>query len=105
MLDLEENLPFELKGDQYRLRQVLIHIISNAIKFTERGAIWVVVAYDAMEQFLKVRIIDTGKGLKPKQMPTLFKMFGTLSRTAAQNSSGLGMGLTICKPLVENNHG
>lgn len=54
---------------------------------------------------LKVVIIDSGKGINKDEMHHLFKMFGKLRRTAETNNEGIGMGLMICKKLVELNHG
>lgn len=52
-----------------------------------------------------MHVCDTGRGISREELPNLFKMFGKLRRTAAQNSDGIGMGLTICKQLVEANYG
>ena len=62
-------------------------------------------AFDEDEEMLKVRIIDTGKGIRQEDMSKLFTLFGKLQRTAEINSEGIGMGLMICKNLVQLNGG
>ena len=62
-------------------------------------------AYDEEDEMMKVHIVDNGKGILPDDMKKLFKMFGKLRRTAEMNSEGIGMGLMICKKLVELNNG
>lgn len=54
---------------------------------------------------LKVHVVDSGKGIDPQDINKLFNMFGKLLRTAEQNHEGIGMGLMICKNLVEQNQG
>ena len=72
-------------------------MVKNAFKFTKnRGSIRIVTAYDEASEMLKVRVIDTGKGIKEDEMTDLFTKFGKILRTAVMNSEGLGMGLMIC---------
>ena len=100
------SLPDTLYGDVKRLKQVLINLIKNASKFTFKGGtIRVFVAFDSVKQELQVHVVDSGRGITETEMKNLFSMFGKLKRTAAQNSDGIGLGLTICKKLVEANHG
>ena len=98
-------LPENLVGEEIRLKQVPINLIKNALKFTKRGWIQIVVAYDSTEQMLKVHVFDSGKGIKQEEMQKLFKKFGKLRRTAEVNSEGIGLGLMICKELVSHNKG
>ena len=92
-------------GDKLRLKQILINLVKNALKFTKEGYIKLVAAYDDVSQLLLVHVIDNGKGIADQDMAKLFKMFGKLRRTAELNSEGLGMGLMICQKLVELNKG
>lgn len=92
-------------GDQLRLKQVLINLVKNALKFTKYGTVKILVSYDQVSEMLKVIVIDSGKGIEKDEMQHLFKMFGKLRRTAEINNEGIGMGLMICKKLVELNHG
>ena len=85
-----------LKGDQIRLKQVLINLTKNALKFTVNGVIKIVLAYDYAAEQLKVHVIDSGKGITSEEMGRLFKMNEKGERTQEMNSDGLGMGLKIC---------
>lgn len=89
------SMPRLVKGDRARLRQVLLNLISNAVKFTKKGAITV-----RVEQGDKLRfsVEDTGCGVAPEMVPILFEPF----RQAGPNdASGTGLGLSICRRLVE----
>ena len=57
-------LPKLLEGDQIRLKQVMINLVKNALKFTIRGHIYILAAYDYENQMLKVHVVDTGKGIE-----------------------------------------
>ena len=94
-------LPELLHGDQIRLKQILINLTKNALKFTKHGTIHILTAFDRVGQLLKVQIIDSGKGIAEAEMKSLFTMFGKLERTADINQEGIGMGLWIVKKLVQ----
>ena len=64
------------------LKQMLINLVKNALKFCHRGVIRILVGYDEPEELLRVQVVDSGKGIKKEEMDTLFKMFGKLLRTA-----------------------
>ena len=83
-----------------RLKQIMINLIKNAIKFTVDGFIRIIASYDEESEFLTVHVIDTGKGIKPQEMNKLFAMFGKLKRTADINNEGIGLGLLISQNLV-----
>jgi two-component system, sensor histidine kinase and response regulator len=101
----ESTIPSALIGDKLRLQQILINLIKNALKFTISGRIKILLAFDPEAEMLKVKIADSGKGIKTEEMTRLFSMFGKLKRTASLNSDGIGMGLMICQNLVKMNHG
>lgn len=88
-----------------RLKQILINLVKNALKFTLCGMINILVAFDEEESLLIFKIMDTGKGFHQKDAPKLFQMFGKLKRTALMNNEGIGMGLMICHRLVHLNSG
>ena len=98
-------MPEVLYGDVMRLKQVLINLIKNSLKFTKHGTVKIFTAYDKVKQMLEVHVVDSGRGITKSEMSTLFNMFGKLKRTASQNSEGIGMGLMICKSIVEANRG
>ena len=84
-------------GDDRRLKQVLINLIKNAIKFTHNGMIEVIVSYSTQHKQLQVQVADTGVGISEADIPKLFNQFGKLHRTASMNSEGIGLGLSIVK--------
>ena len=91
-----------MRGDRTRFQQVLINLVRNALKFTPaNGRIEVIVSYDESQQAVVVMCKDTGIGIKTSDMNSLFTLFGKLQRTASLNSEGLGLGLRICKQIVE----
>ena len=87
------------------MKQVLINLIKNALKFTRLGTVKVFSAYDRVKQELQIHVVDNGRGITQPEMANLFRMFGKLKRTARQNSEGIGMGLMICKNIIEANRG
>lgn len=92
-------------GDELRLKQVLINLVKNALKFTIRGMIKIVMAYDETDGKLFVHVADNGKGIGKNEIPKLFTQFGKLKRTAKMNHEGIGLGLLICDKLVRANGG
>jgi len=100
MFMAQEPLPLRLIGDEVRLKQILINLVKNALKFCRGGKIRVIMAFDEVNEMLKVHVIDTGKGILPEDIDRLFKQFGKLHRTAKMNNEGIGLGLMICKNLV-----
>jgi len=86
-------------GDAERLRQVLSNLISNAVKFTEAGAVRVIVEGDA--DTLTAHVIDTGVGIPEDQRDRLFTKFAQLDSSSTRQAGGSGLGLAICKTLIE----
>jgi len=98
-----ERLP-DLKlvlADQKRLKEILYNLIGNSIKFTKNGTIKVKTI--ANDKFIKISVIDTGKGISKDDMEKLFKKFGKLENSyeTMAESSGTGLGLYITKQLIE----
>ena len=92
-------------SDNKRIKQVLINLISNSFKFTERGRIEIKIGEFKRngDDFLKFEVSDTGVGISKQDIPKLFKMFGMLSKHRNQlNQSGSGLGLSISKRIVES---
>jgi signal transduction histidine kinase/ActR/RegA family two-component response regulator len=105
-------LPDLLRGDASRLRQVLVNLISNAIKFTERGSIAVelnIVATPAASASREVRlrysITDTGIGIAEDARSRLFKPFSQADESTTRRFGGSGLGLAICREVVEAMNG
>jgi PAS domain S-box-containing protein len=92
--------PLEVDGDQTRLEQVLANLVSNAIKYTERGGrIEVALARERGEAVLRVR--DDGVGIAPEMLPRVFDLFAQAGRGLDRAPSGLGIGLTVVRGLIE----
>jgi len=94
--------PTVIVGDEKRLRQVITNIVSNAVKFTDKGSIEIRVTVEAAKVTLAVR--DTGPGIPPDALPKLFREFVQLG-SLKQRAHGTGLGLAICKRLVEAHGG
>lgn len=91
-------------GDMQRLGQVLLNLLGNAVKFTERGSVSVtveVLGETAATQALRLRIADTGIGISPDDQARLFAPFSQASGTARSGYGGTGLGLAICRRLIE----
>ncbi len=86
-------------GDATRLRQVLLNLIGNAVKFTQRGEIRLEV--EAGEDDVIIRVADTGVGIPSEEQQLIFDEFRQSKRTVNRGYGGLGLGLAICKQLVE----
>ncbi len=98
------DIPRYLIGDPLRLGQILINLVGNAIKFTERGEVYVSCRpMEAADGTLKLRFLvcDTGIGLTPEQSAKLFRAYSQADESTARKYGGTGLGLTISKRLVE----
>lgn len=106
------NFPSTLRGDPTRLRQVLLNLVSNAIKFTEKGQVTIVLKATPIEEKAskkeerqKYKIIcaveDTGIGISKEAQETLFTPFTQANESTTRKYGGTGLGLTICRRLIE----
>lgn len=94
----------EIIADESRIKQILINLISNAIKFTESGTIRIEVSalpIDESIQELNFAVIDTGIGISEEHMRTLFIPFTQIDNSATRKHSGTGLGLSICRKIIE----
>lgn len=104
-LDIAQDIPHKLSGDEIHLRQIISNLLSNAVKYTDRGKVtlhldWKKLGEDEIEMDLAVK--DTGVGIKEKDKSKLFGVFqrmGTIAK--GNNESGTGLGLAITNRLVE----
>ncbi len=102
-ITVEEHTPEALVGDPLRLKQVLINLVSNAIKFTEAGEILVTVrCLSETEEgaTLEFTVSDTGSGMKPEQIPSLFDQFTQADSSTTRKYGGTGLGLPISRQLI-----
>ncbi len=101
---IREGTPNRLLGDVTRLRQILVNLISNAVKFTEEGEVVVKVSARRLEQNLyelHFAVSDTGIGIPKDRMDRLFKAFSQVDGSTTRKYGGTGLGLTISKRLAE----
>jgi signal transduction histidine kinase/CheY-like chemotaxis protein len=99
-----ENVPKVVRGDPVRLRQILINLVSNAIKFTEEGGIRIEVSRGQTSQKeveLLFAVADTGVGMSEETADRLFQSFTQADASTTRKHGGTGLGLVICKRLVE----
>jgi len=102
-VDVNPDLPVGLYGDNIRIKQVMVNLANNAVKFTKEGNVHVKVDFwqtDEETIELSVAITDTGSGIKESDMNKLFKSFQQLDSKRNRNIEGTGLGLAICKQLV-----
>lgn len=102
--NVEEHVSTALRGDPDRLQQVLVNLVGNAIKFTERGEVLCAVEREATAEaanVLRFRISDTGPGIQPDQIATIFEPFVQADSSLTRKAEGTGLGLAISKRLVE----
>ena len=98
-LALDPRLPQYVSGDVGRLRQILINLIGNALKFTDRGGVSVQVAPAAGR--IRVSVIDSGPGIDPGFLPNIYEAFSQQDASATRRFGGTGLGLAIVKRLVD----
>ncbi len=101
--DIDEKVPEHVIGDQLRLKQVLINLISNAIKFTEHGEIGVKVTASQQSGGANIQfeIWDTGIGISEQNIKKLFRSFSQADASTSRKYGGTGLGLAICQRLVQ----
>lgn len=101
--DIDTAVPKQVRGDPYRLKQILLNYTNNAIKFTERGEINLFVRLlngTANGWLLRFEVEDTGIGMSKAQQTKLFKSFEQVDSTMTRKYGGTGLGLAICKELA-----
>lgn len=104
IVDIDEDLPTALLGDSKRIQQVLINILTNAVKYTEEGSVTLrVEAVPAAEDEiqLKMTVIDTGIGIRKEEIEYLYDSFRRVDQKKTQKIEGSGLGLSITKQLVD----
>ncbi|MCA9400232.1 MAG: response regulator, partial [Candidatus Omnitrophica bacterium] len=103
---IEEDIPECVVGDSRKIRQILINLLGNAIKFTQKGEIGLVVklakASGANDSFMVEFVVkDTGIGVPPEKAEVIFELFNQADESTTRKFGGTGLGLSICRALVE----
>jgi two-component system sensor histidine kinase RpfC len=101
---IHADVPFKLYGDPLRIRQVLLNLIGNAVKFTPQGYVEIRVILVEQKQdtvFLRFEVADSGIGMKPEVAQSIFKEFAQADASITRKFGGTGLGTTISKQLVE----
>ncbi len=104
IISFDSLIPSVVMGDPVRLRQILVNLCNNAIKFTEKGTIKVDVETESLQDnntSIRFSVIDSGIGIPEDRMHRLFKSFSQVDASTTRQFGGTGLGLAICKQLVE----
>jgi PAS domain S-box-containing protein len=94
-------IPETIETDAVRLRQILLNLIGNAIKFTDQGEVRLEVHYEDATRLLRFDVFDTGIGIPADKLQLLFEPFSQVDATSTRSFGGTGLGLAICRRLAE----
>lgn len=103
VIDIDPDVPRFIKGDPVRIRQIVVNLFNNAVKFTTEGSITILVrnAPSRHHQSLLFKVVDTGMGVEEEKLNRLFKPFSQVDPSTTRKFGGTGLGLSICRSLVE----
>ncbi|NQZ81587.1 MAG: two-component sensor histidine kinase BarA [Colwellia sp.] len=107
-LHISQSLPDSLIGDAMRIKQIMINLASNAIKFTEKGSVNIDVKCEHVDEhmtIIKVELVDTGIGMSQEQQSTIFEAFGQADKSVTRLYGGTGLGLVISQRLASEMNG
>lgn len=102
--DIDLKMPRTLYGDDIRIKQILINLLNNAVKFTEKGYVKLsakIIEVEDAVATIEYRISDTGSGIRPEDIQKLFSSFSQVDTTRNREKEGTGLGLAICKMLAK----
>ncbi|MBD2858026.1 cache domain-containing protein [Spongiibacter sp. KMU-158] len=97
-VDVGANIPDKVQVDEVKLRQVLVNLLDNAVKFTERGSVRLDVRGDVEKMVLNFAVSDTGMGIPPNKLRDVFEPFRQVN---PQDGKGTGLGLAICRRIID----
>jgi PAS domain S-box-containing protein len=101
---IDPEIPGFIRGDQKRLRQVLLNLLGNAIKFTEKGRVELHLSFLSPHKLL-FSVVDTGIGIPEEKQKLIFSSFSQADSSNTRQHGGIGLGLAICKRLIEAMNG
>ena len=103
VIQVEESIPNGLVGDDVRIRQILVNLLNNAVKYTQKGSISLIVSGTRTEEGERLRfeVKDTGIGIKEEDMPKLYAAFERIEEERNRNVEGTGLGMNIVVELLE----
>ena len=110
-IDISQNVPRYLKGDPMRIRQILLNLVGNAVKFTWKGSVRLLIQQSSLStnandvRMIRFEVHDTGIGISENNQNQLFDSFFQVDTGLTRQNSGTGLGLTICKQLVDMMNG
>lgn len=97
--EIEDNLPESLNGDGARLHQILVNLVTNSLKFTDKGSVHIKL-FHPYEDKWGIEVSDTGRGIPDSELPYIFDTFRQVEGTTTRVHGGFGLGLSIVKQLV-----
>jgi signal transduction histidine kinase len=100
VLDLPKSLK-PIKSDRQKVKQIVLNLLSNALKFTHHGTVTIGVRSNAADRALTVSVVDTGIGIAPSDQEKIFEDFRQLDNSPTRAYSGTGLGLSICRRLAQ----
>lgn len=106
--EIDKEMPSVLWGDMVRIKQVMVNLATNAIKYTDEGSVTIQVSCERREgncAVLRYAVVDTGQGIREEDLPKLFQSFSQINQEQNHTKEGTGLGLAISKQLVELMHG
>jgi signal transduction histidine kinase len=98
--EFDPNMPEIITGDPKRLQQILVNLVSNSVKFTEKGGIHIRILRSDKDHWT-IEVIDTGSGIPDQEIPHIFETFRQFESFTTREHGGFGLGLSIVKQLVE----
>jgi signal transduction histidine kinase len=101
--ETEASPDLQIAADRTRLRQVMINLVGNAIKFTEAGA--VTISTERQNGYIRINVRDTGIGVSPEQAQMIFEEFSQVDSSTTRKTGGTGLGLPISRKLIELHNG
>ena len=106
--EIDKEMPSVLWGDMVRIKQVMVNLATNAIKYTDEGSVTIQASCERRDgtcAVLRYAVVDTGQGIKEEDLSKLFKSFSQINQEQNHTKEGTGLGLAISKQLVELMHG